>query len=85
MHFHSNQPYLADAVPDQSIQHQALLIRLYVEALVADEALTDQVWELWDAGVISDDLAVWAWFIVVSNVETKDMTKRCTTVRKSTF
>jgi len=58
---------LADAVSDQAIQHQAMLTRLYVEALLADSRLADQVWELWelwDAGVISDDLAAIAWWLI---------------------
>ena len=38
-----------------------MLTEIYTEALLADEDLADQVWELWNAGVISDDLAVTAW------------------------
>jgi hypothetical protein len=30
-----------------------MLSDLYVEALLVDENLADQVWELWDAGVIT--------------------------------
>ena len=33
-----------------------MLTRLNVEALLADPELADQVWELWDAGIITDDL-----------------------------
>lgn len=33
----------------------------YVEALLLDPDLADSVWELWDAGIIADDLAVWAY------------------------
>jgi len=36
------------------IQHRIILTRLYVEALLVDEELADQVW---DAGVITDELA----------------------------
>lgn len=43
-----------------------MLTELYIEALIADEALADQVWELWDAGVITDDLADWAWMLTVA-------------------
>ena len=39
-----------------------MLTRLYVEALLVDEDLADQLWELWNAGLISDDLAAWAWW-----------------------
>jgi hypothetical protein len=55
---------LADAVPDQTIQYQAIFARLCVEALLADEYLADQVWELWNAGVIADEVAAWAWGIL---------------------
>ena len=41
-----------------------MLTEIYIEALLADEVLADQVWELWNAGVITDDLAVWAWSIL---------------------
>ena len=37
-----------------------MLTRLYVEALLADAVLADEIWALWDAGLISDDLAAWA-------------------------
>jgi hypothetical protein len=38
-----------------------MLTRLYVEALLADPERADQVWELWNAGVITDGMAAWAW------------------------
>ena len=44
-----------------------MLTRLYVEALLANPRLADQVWELWNAGVITDDLAAWAWGILAVN------------------
>jgi len=28
---------------------------IYIAALLADETLADQVWELWNAGAITDD------------------------------
>ena len=28
--------------------------RLYVEALLVDSVLAEQVWELWDAGIVTD-------------------------------
>ena len=37
----------------------------YVEALLVDEDLADQVWELWNARLVSDELAAWAWCILV--------------------
>ncbi len=33
-----------------------MLTEIYIEALLVDEGLADQVWELWNEGVITDDL-----------------------------
>ena len=41
-----------------------MLTEIYIEALLVDEDLADQVWELWNAGLIPDDLAAMAWRIV---------------------
>ncbi len=41
-----------------------MLTEIYIEALLVDEELADQVWGLWNAGVITDDLAAWAWCIL---------------------
>ena len=50
-----------------------MLAELYIEALLVDEELADQVWELWNAEVITDDLAAWAWGILaVSNPDRGD-------------
>ena len=37
-----------------------MLAEAYIEALLVDEELADLVWDAWDAGLISDDLAAWA-------------------------
>ena len=57
---------MADAASDRTIQHQAMLTSLYVEALLADPDLADQVWELWNAGVITDGVAAMAWLILAT-------------------
>ena len=41
-----------------------MLTDTYIEALLVDEGMADQVWEAWDAGVITNDLATWAWCIL---------------------
>ena len=41
-----------------------MLTRLYVEALLVDKDLADQVWELWHDGIITDDVAAWAWLAI---------------------
>ncbi len=38
-----------------------MLTEIYIEALLVDGELADQVWELWNVGVITDDLVAWAW------------------------
>ena len=44
-----------------------MLIEIYIEALLVDEELADQVWEAWDAGVITDGLAAVAWRILAAS------------------
>ncbi len=41
-----------------------MLTEIYIEALLVDEELADQVWEAWIAGLIADDLAAMAWCIL---------------------
>jgi len=41
-----------------------MLTEIYIEALLVDEELADQVWEAWDVGEIDDCVAAWAWWIV---------------------
>ena len=43
-----------------------MLAELYIEVLLANEYLADQVWELWDAGVITDEIATWALFLLAT-------------------
>jgi len=33
-----------------------MLTKIYIEALLVDEELADQVWEAWDVGEINDQL-----------------------------
>ena len=44
-----------------------MLTEIYIEALLVDEELADQVWKEWDAGVIGDlpEFLVW-WYIADS-------------------
>ncbi len=44
-----------------------MLTETYIEALLVDEELADQVWEIWDRGEISDFWAAWmGWWIADS-------------------
>ena len=40
---------------------------IYVEALLANEELADQVWDLWGAGLIPQDLAATMWLVIVNH------------------
>ena len=43
-----------------------MLAEIYIEALLVDDVLADQVWEAWDKGLINDWLAAWAWWQLTS-------------------
>ncbi len=38
-----------------------MLTEISIEALLVDEELADQVWEVWDAGLIETELAFMGW------------------------
>ena len=42
-----------------------MLTEIYIEALLVDEALADQVWNAWDAGKIDDQVAWFGWWLIV--------------------
>lgn len=41
-----------------------MLCETYIEALLADEDLADFVWQAWDVGELSDEVAFKAWHSV---------------------
>ncbi len=41
-----------------------MLTDIYIEALLVDEELADQVWEAWDAGETDDQTACIAWMVI---------------------
>ncbi len=43
-----------------------MLAEIYIEALLVDEQLADQVWEAWDGGEVDDRTAFVAWQAVAS-------------------
>ena len=44
-----------------------MLTDIYIEALLVNEEFADQVWEVWDEGEIDDQVAWWAWVILINN------------------
>jgi len=45
-----------------------MLTEIYIEALLVDEELADQVWEAWDMGEIGDPVALSAWMRIVGSI-----------------
>ena len=45
-----------------------MLTEVYIETLLVDEELADQVWEAWDSGEIDETTAVLAWWIMSNRV-----------------
>jgi len=45
-----------------------MLTEAYIEALLVNEELADLVWEAWDVGIITDDLAAYVWAILATQV-----------------
>ncbi len=41
-----------------------MLTELYIEALLVDEDLADQVWEAWRTGEADDETACIAWILI---------------------
>ena len=44
-----------------------MLTDIYIEALLVDDDLADQVWEAWDVGVIGEQLVLIAWFLIATS------------------
>ncbi len=56
-----------------------MLTEAYIEALLIDEELADQVWEAWDKGDIDDQLACLTWWLITINAKQTDQSS--TTLR----
>jgi hypothetical protein len=49
-----------------------MLTEAYIEALLVDKGLADQVWEAWDKGEIDDQLALLVWWLITFNDQQSD-------------
>ena len=45
-----------------------MLTSIYIEALLVRPDLADQVWELWNAEVIQDEMAAFTWTILAASM-----------------
>ena len=50
-----------------------MLTEIYIEALLVDEELADQVWEAWDKGEISDEVAWLGWWLIAHPIKVGQM------------
>ena len=46
-----------------------MITEIYIEALLTDQELADKVWELWDAGLIPDEVAARTWWLLINSVK----------------
>ena len=45
-----------------------MLTQYYIEDLLVNEDLADQVWKAWDKGEIDEQVAAQAWWSIVSEI-----------------
>ncbi len=70
---------IAEILGIHSTFEQAVLTEIYIEALLVDEELADQVWEAWDKGEIDDQVAWLVWWLITLTSQQSD--KSSTTLR----
>ena len=46
-----------------------MLTEIYIEALLIDEELADQVWEAWIAEKLTDGAACIAWLLIAATIK----------------
>ncbi len=44
-----------------------MLAEIYIEALLVDKGLADQIWEAWDKGEIDEQVAWLVWWLISSS------------------
>ncbi len=53
-----------------------MLTAIYIDALLVDTELADQVWEAWDKGEIDDFTTYFAWILISFNKSEQSMEVR---------
>ncbi len=53
-----------------------MLTEIYIEALLVDEELADQVWDAWDADETDDQVAWLAWWLIAGGRFTPESGRR---------
>ncbi len=57
-----------------------MLTEIYIEALLVDEELADQVWKAWDADETDDQVTWLAWWLIAGGRFTPDSSRRSRSV-----
>ncbi len=65
------------AIGQRAGHPQAMFTETYIEALLINEELADQVSEAWDKGEIDDQVAWLAWWLITLTIKQSDLF--CTT------
>ena len=63
-HFCKKRQVSNSAVSSRSGHACYVFTEIYIEALLVDEGLADQVWEAWDEGEINDWVACLVWWLI---------------------
>ncbi len=53
-----------------------MFLEIYIEALLVDKELADQVWDAWDQGEIDDQVAWLAWMLISFNISDQSVEVR---------
>ena len=64
--YSSFSPFIVAEVSDSARNNLSMLTEIYIEAILTDFKRADDVWELWNAGLIPDELAEIAWLLIHS-------------------
>ena len=49
-----------------------MLTEIYIEALLVDEELADEVWDVWNARTLNDGAACIAWLMIAGRISPHD-------------
>ena len=48
------------------VHHRRMFVETYIEAILADESVADEIWNAWNDRLIDDELALFLWRVVAT-------------------
>ncbi len=63
---------MGQAISAWMVDHSAMLIDVYIEALLVDKEAADQVWEAWNAHNSKNGAACIAWMTIAGLISPND-------------